>query len=320
MKRSATRAVRIDRLALPGDWKARLARLQDSAADLDKTPRLQRPGLRADGKTIIYGRDRIAAAHLHGDKTVECDLWQCTDAEAERAELVENLRRPEDQDALKAALVDWERRQLAPAKVTNCYVSDAPKLGKPVAGEEKGPARAAVAAQLGTTPAAIKQAEYRERKAAREAEEAPAVEETAAMETWGVVVSASALKSAALTQGYIDEMDALLRRVVAAVTKGQETLPETVAQRLELQRVRMELRAVSARLRSLRPEALCVFCKGVSRYQANCQGCGGTGFIGQEAIDRAPKELKRKGAGAGIFVGANDFRVLGQVDDGPEAA
>jgi hypothetical protein len=117
VKLLATRKVKLASLTLPGDWKSRLAsaHVQAAASDLEKTPRLQRPGFRSDGKTIVYGRDRLAAAWVAGERTIEVDVWECTDIEAERAEAVENLRRADNQDAIKARLVALEVRAVGNA-------------------------------------------------------------------------------------------------------------------------------------------------------------------------------------------------------------
>lgn len=290
MRLLRTSKVKLASLRLPGDWKRRLAdpRTKAAADDLPITPRLQRPGVREDVKTIIYGRDRLAAAWLAGERMVEVDVWECTDIEAERAEQVENLRRNDDQDAIKARLVQIEIRRARGADddadiATECCEA-APSRGEVAA------ARKAVAEKLGTTPAAIGQAERRARGWGAEA--APAEAEPC-IETWGTVLPAAFLAEAAGIQAVVDKLDSRLREVVKAITEGQEGLPEATSQRLGLQGLRMVVKDASAHLRALRPEALCVYCKGAD--EGPCTGCGGTKLMSEGAVASSPKELRTGG-------------------------
>lgn len=321
MKLIATRKVKLATLYLPGDFKRRVAseHVKAAAKDLAKTPRLHRPGVRGDGKTIIFGRDRIAAAQVAGEKAIDVDVWECTDAEAERAEVIENLhRRSDNRDELVARLVALE---VDSARVSRTATIDTTCTDEPPTKQEKVAARKAVAEKLGTTSGAIKAAERRAGHGWGDegAAEAPAVEAT--IETWGVPLHEAVLTSAKFQQDYIDKLDGKLRQVVAAITEGQENLPEPVSQRMELQRLRLLMRDVSARLRSTRPVAVCPVCKRVPRFLEGCAMCGGTGLASEEEVKRAPKETTKKGGKAGIFVGPGDFRALDQVGNGdPRAA
>lgn len=322
MKLLGPATVKISSLLLPGDWKDRIAdpRLKAAAADLEKTPLLQRPGLMRDRRTIIWGRDRIAVSHLAGQKTVDVDIWDCTEDEADRAELVENIRRHDDQDEIKARLVALEVRIARAAKgdsiATKCCDTDSRQPDR----REKAAARKAVAETLQTTPAAIKQAELRSGWGEEEPEEPSAADPS--IETWGVNLGAEVLSTAALVQGYIDKLDAQFRRLVMVITEGQENLPEEWSRRLELQRLRLLLRDTASAVRTRRPEALCPVCKRVPQFLPNCAMCGGTGLASTDEVKRAPKETTKRGGKAGIFVGPGDFRAVDDVggDDEPEAA
>lgn len=329
MKRLAIRTVEIKNLGLPGDWLARIAsaRVKAKAADLTATPILQMPGVQAGTMRVIYGADRLAAMAVAGQTHAEVQVWEATDAEAARARIVENLhRRNDNQDALKAALVDLEHGQaIATAKaeeaereaqeadnpaqafttqevITEQPVPKLPTAAKP--GRPKGErskARERVAADAGTTPAAIKQAEVRAKKKAQ-----PKPAGIPGFDDFDLPVSYADRMEALVSA--LDSADQQFRGVVsrlnaaaaAVATDAGPGLGATVETWRALRDRAVEL---GKEVRRLRPRAVCPYCKAVPGEVENCGSCRGCGYATGERMQGVPPELLGRGEAAAIYVG-----------------
>jgi ParB-like chromosome segregation protein Spo0J len=300
-----TAKVKIDALKLPGDWKLRLAdpRVQELADSFATVPLLQRPGIRKD-REIIWGRDRLAACHLAGHGKIDVDIWECTDDELRVAELTENARRRAgNRDQLVAELVAElarqhrrDERESAEEAAENPMDAFEPGGGggfsdrnKVLRSEEptkaeKAAARKAAAKLLGTTPAAVKQAELRA-KAVEEA--APAVEEPAAP---GAAVAAA-----------LKEIDGLLVAAQKRITKLTQDEPE-LSVRFTPSFPKTRLQEAAAYLRDMSPASECAYCKGVPSEQPKCDPCKASGWLTRGQLKDVPAELRVTGEGAAIYV------------------
>lgn len=134
-----------------------------------------------DDGALVAGRDRIAAAMLRGAEEITVRVGEFTPYELRRATLIEQLRRPANQDALVAELVALKEQEFREGETThdpgtpghpacppsrelpNNMFTNSP--GRPTT--PRGAARAAVAVDTGKTVDAVRAAERRaEQKAA----------------------------------------------------------------------------------------------------------------------------------------------------------
>lgn len=277
MKFLRTGKVKIAALALPGDWRARLAseHVRDLARSVDELALIHRPTVRDGDNAIITGRDRIAAMHLLGHEVIDVDVFTATDHEVQLAIIVENLRRRVDnRDKLLADLADLYRRfETQPAEV----VVQPEQQSKP--GRKKAPttvAREKAAAAAGVTTEAVRAAENREK--ARHAELTPEAAEVPAA-PWADVA------------GALDAIDRLLVQAKTLLTKLTTAHPRQV-ERFPVHAARTALADATTLLRGMRPHSACPYCVKYLGGDYWCPACHGSLWITADQAAQVPKDLK----------------------------
>lgn len=318
------RTVALSSLSLPGDWKHRLSseRIRAMAASGDI---LQPPGVRAADRSLIFGGDRLAAMHARGEAEAEVWLIDCTEAEASRMRIVENLhRRADNADALKDQLVALELRLAAERETmgnsTTSVTSETNDADLPPDTElprgpkksPKGLAREAAAAALGTTPEAIRSAEKREAARAKaatspvEGQPGSPVADHADGQATPPLVPGLEVATA------LDEIDRHLRAAMAGITRLAKAHPE-LTERFPLGSLKWTLRETAAGLRACTPAGGCAYCKSWPTELPNCGACKGSNWLTADQQKDVPAELLAGGEGEGIFVGG-EFVTLAELD------
>lgn len=345
MKFLHTKRVKIERLHLPGDWKKRLAapHVQELASSLKDIPVLQPPGVRKDGKTIIWGHDRLAAMYIAGLKEVDVNVWDCGDDEATIATKAENaFRREADRQARKelvaiyTARYEEEDRLAREEKVRANYGGNGTRNGAQLKGAPEanrspqqngaapargrpttpaGKAREAVAKATGVSKNRLEKELSEDRakeKAQPTAPDAPPgpLED---FETWGLPVSIEMRRQVIDARAVIEE---LANRLTAAVTATTRVADQSgvLASELELQHMRRELQHFGALARGQWPVAICPSCKLVPDLLTNCRTCRQVGTVGKAKMSGSvPPELLKGGEDAGVFTGPNEFTRLSEL-------
>lgn len=243
------------------------------------------------GLVLLAGRDRIAADLLNKETFVWVKVVQTDSIGARRIEREENLKRRSDakeRDRLLAEEVeDAKKTILADEKKSAAEAKDAPgKADKPsekaVRGRKKTietKAREKVAAKHRTTPEAVRKATERAKKASEP--EKPA---KAPINAHGHALSASLIGSVTAIQAAIDGIDKHVRQALAEATKLAGT-----AGAPSLADVTVALQGAGARIRAMRPDSVCLTCKGKGK---DCTGCGGRGWVTKSSGKDVPEELK----------------------------
>jgi len=246
------------------------------------------PTIRAQGKRLLCGRDRLAAALLNKRSRIWVHVADCDDDEAKGLELRENIyRRPVANRAeMLAELVALKEQHLRAAAESG----DMSPLPRGASDQTvKAEARKQVARAAGITPASVKKAEQR---AADKAEADPFAPVGEVASEWipnlkllGVPGDdARALcELAAPRQAAIDEADKHLRLAQAALKR--------VEQDTAMQQLYADVHRVASRVRSCRPEMICPWCKNVPALRATCSGCQMAGYVSEEQGRGAPREL-----------------------------
>lgn len=296
--------VKLDRLCLPGDFKARLASPHVKALS-ESGDIIQPPSVRREGMSVICGADRIAAMSLRGQTEVEVFIVDVDEQEAERMRIVENLhRRADNQDALKGALVELELRRAETARATEWGGEEEEETTQPVntgrgdlkPGRPKTPvglAREAAAAAIGTTPEAIRSAEKRVKAGAQQAD-------AGLRATVSSAAAPPPLPGADIAAA-LDEIDRHLMAAVRAVTQLAKGHPE-LTERFDVQGLKWKLqREVAPGFRAMRPQRECPYCKAVPGITDTCPACRGSNWLAMDQLNGIPPELERKGKDAGVF-------------------
>jgi hypothetical protein len=268
-----TKFVKVSALGLPGDWKARL---KDKRVQKELAPSIEATGglidlpvVRTNVKPakVLSGADRLAAlsflgrAHRVEVRTVECD-----DLEARRIEASANAHRRQDRDAWMAKLVAIEEDAARAKVVEEVIASEAPRAEKP----KKGKAYETVAAESGTTPAAVKQAAYRDRKKRGEVK-SPAPK--ASIKTLGLEVGEVVLAAADTVKTALMKADVHLRQAMEAVNSldGGKLIDLHL-----LKQMREHIDIAGQSVRERIPYAACPRCK---RGGEMCSACLGYGWV-----------------------------------------
>jgi hypothetical protein len=272
--------------------------------------------------TLRGGKHRFAAALNRGRKTIEAIVVSGTPEEIEVFALVEQVKRRGSTDAEIARLVELqhptpaqtfpeveEEPPLAPLCSRrdceepceegsgSCYEHthhEAPrKPGRPTQG--KTDALKAVAQVTGKSVAAVKQADYRARKAQEATPETPSSPVAACIDTFGVSVPESVLRDA---QEHLDVLEGVTRAMVAQQAAVTRFANEHGNMLLKVNEPMHDAAALAA---SLKPASVCLWCK-CTRYRKGCNGCGGKGWLTAGGLRTAtdPK-LKLIGDAAGIW-------------------
>lgn len=344
MKFIGVKRLKIEALKLPGDWK-KILKSDDAgtlAESLAHVPILQRPGVRKKDRAVIWGRHRLAALHIDGQRSAEVDLWDCSDEELALAKDVENAFRRGPDVMSRMRLIERWAKEIADARAEDAgekpeaaernkrdNVPVIAQRGKPKTA--KGEARERVAALAGVTPETLRKQEQRAKakEPAKPIEwgdmSGPGGKELADQHHWiaqlrsfeyyGLIdlVTEDFARLVVETRRAIDQVDKDLRRTLAGITEMEKTISPSVFADLDLQTVYSRIQQQASALRAIYPVALCPYCKGVSDLMRRCKGCNGLSTVGQEALDRAPEELRAGGDGAGVFVKPNEFRRLSEL-------
>lgn len=285
-------------IVAPGDLNARMKapHVVELAISTDRLGK--RPGNRPwvmkvrHGWKLIAGRDRFAAHSINGEKQLPVEVvLEATTEELATLERHENLhRRQDNRAAMIREEVEAEALRIAALRTSDTSVS---KVGRPKSAEAE--AREHVAARLGTTPGAVKEAVRREkvREGAAgstgspvEAPAAPVIPPSP-IETFGnelpervrgeVVPVLAALKDVLLHVGRAKTAAQALM-LVSFDTAPQARIEDAIA---ELQGM----------VRGLTPTHACPYCikKGVDK---RCAACGGNGYVTKAVFASAPAELR----------------------------
>ena len=85
-----------------------------------------------------------------------------------------------------------------------------------------------------------------------------------------------------------------LRAMDQRLRQDQRELAQLLHLVPEGQRLHAAVHRVAAYVRSVLPEHLCPYCKSTVPVRPTCLGCKGTGWVGEDAWQRAPKELREE--------------------------
>jgi len=308
----------IKSLRLPGDIAARKKQqnvidLAADIAELGEEP-INAPVFSTEGD-IIAGRDRMAALLINKAKRCWIRVAEADEQERSDLEASENLhRRVDNRDELIARRVHRLVEKIAAKKGRI-----ASRRGVAAMRQDKAEARKTVARELGTTAKAVKSAEERHARVAKDPtknEAIPSVAGTLGTPSThesaeaarggeaavllpagvGVPVSAAFLLRFDTAQAAIVKADALLQQAQAALSalKDPALFPSALYQRL-----RAEVHAAAHNVRQAKPRSVCPYCRdpeGADHRRANCNGCGALGYLVEEQMAAVPLELLQPGA------------------------
>ena len=314
--------IKLSSLILPGSWRKKLDadNLAALRKSLDEGAQFQ-PVRITTARHVVYGFHRIAATMDAGKKTIRADVAEYdTAAEQEKDGITENLQRlvltkDEERRAL-ARLVELRTGEIEvvaagktaqPAETADTHGVDNPQPAEnlPTAAKAKtkpqSPRRQAikrVAKETGRSEDTVE-------RAMKEAAPAPPSEPPPpCVRTFGVPLPASVDGRARRVQATIDEADKHLR----ALAKLVNGLVEGGAPEKYAQAARNALADAADRIRGLRPESACPWCKGFANVAA-CYFCQGAGYADAERMKKdIPRELLLEGVDAMVADGLGKFR------------
>lgn len=284
----------------PGDLNARMKapHVVELAISTDRLGK--RPGNRPwvmkvrHGWKLIAGRDRFAAHSINGEKQLPVEVvLEATPEELATLERHENLhRRQDNRAAMIREEVEAEALRIAALRTSDTSVS---KVGRPKSPEAE--AREHVAARLGTTPGAVKEAVRREKVREGAAEGAAKQKETG--------TSSASASSPSPIETFGNALPGRVRdEVVPVLTALKDVLlhvgrAKTAAQALMLVsfdtaahgRIEDAIAELQGMVRGLTPSHACPYCikKGVDK---RCAACGGNGYVTKAVFASAPAELR----------------------------
>lgn len=285
--------------------RAKEPHVKDLAADIAQHGEepIQAPTIRMPGKTLLCGRDRMAALSVNKVKRVWVHVAQCDDMEARELELSEGIyRRAENRAELIAQLVALKEQQVA-AEQAEREQKDPGSVSRSAQDTPRATARRQVAQAAGITVEAVRQDEARARQRAvapgvtvsraapdrvmnvEAPEAAPADEPMPSLNLLGCDDSSTraVCKFAAPLQWAIDDCDKHLRLALGALTRVAG-MPVGLKLRAAVDRA-------AAVVRAERPESVCPKCKGLPKSTVGvCDFCSGEGFVSAERAKQAPRE------------------------------
>lgn len=266
-------------LRLPGDFKKRSEQphVQERAASIASVGLIHEPLVRRVGKhwEPIAGIDRIAAHHVAGKESIRVKVVECTDEEARRIRLEENIQRRHDTGEQSRLALELLEKFVAEETTLEESLPEKPKEGA------KTRARKRVAAELGISPETVRKKEWEARDTTPKG---PPIR------TLGMNLSAEFTAQVTKAQAYLEATEALLKRAQSNVTTMANDL-SIVFPKPRLERLREEIHSQAAHVRGLMPVSLCPWCKGLDAVQEHCSACFGTGFITKSQEKAVPKEL-----------------------------
>ncbi len=268
--------VACSKLYLPGDFPDRLKskRVEDLAKSVHSLGGfIHEPVVRKSDGKVLCGIDRIAAAFWLKQDMVRVKLVECSDEEAQRIEIDENLHRryseQEKEELIRRALEMPET--IAPRIAYIKKPQGRKKLASTIAIEE-------VAMKLGVSPSTIRKKRYKKRPS-----EPP-------IRDLGMQLAPDWQAKAIAAKKVMEEDAAALRRQEKAITDLLAN-EYAVVQRPRLLRLLEVVSEAATLARDLTPSSLCPGCKGLAGVQEHCGFCLNAGYItkGQEA--GIPREL-----------------------------
>jgi len=295
-----TKTIKLSKIVLPGDFKARLTapHVADLAASVQTHGLMHPPTVEAGTMRLLAGHDRVAALMAAGVKSVTVNLAEGDERELERLSIAENLhRRRDDEVALRRRyLGEIEREIVAETLQASETVDDTSRNygdsvplirpGRPKT--PKGAARERVARETGVTPAALKKADQRAAKAAEPEE--PAAPPPPPIRTLGVELPDAMAADVAGVQRHLDAIDQYLRRSQGELTALGKEHGGAIAH-ARLQRLQREVHSAASLVRGSRPDTVCAYCKLEPTLQDVCNGCGGLGYLTADQVEHVPREL-----------------------------
>ena len=282
--------VPLSRLRLPGDLRDLVAdpKLKGLAQGFSDVGQINPVLIRKSDGRFICGRKRAAAAIRLGLKRLWVTWVDCDDNECELLTISENLHRAETGEpaALAAQYVE---------KLAHKITSDDPRPprwpnGKPTTARVA--AREMVAEQRGIQPESVRRYEHKDRQARglppRKRGRPPhgEVAPRPVLKTLGVDPDEEFIAKVAEVANAIERATGMLTRARTVLASVESPLPRTSNQQLI-----QELESTLAKVKSLKPAALCPWCKSLEALVEQCEGCGGVGWLGKGQLNGVPPEL-----------------------------
>lgn len=318
-----TKRIKLDTIVLPAGFAKRkkephVARLAES---IKAGGMIALPVVTDKPRKLVAGGDRLAALMLNKTASHEVRLVRGTPEEIEALMLEENLlrRRGDDYDAMTRRLVELHRGAIeseakavvgrgkdgeelaappwsgAPTDADWKSTDTPKKRGRPKTSQ--GAARELVAKATGKSPEAVRQAEKRAKEAEKEAAKPPGPPPPP-VETWDLVLDSRTVKEfeiVRICQAAIDETERFLKSALRSINalKDGGALAKAVHSRCA-----SSVQEAGAVVRRAGVDAICPYCKHVPTLRKDCTGCGGTGYVSNDALDNIDAALKQKGSSA----------------------
>lgn len=280
--------VKVSSLNLPSGIKARMK--EPHVVELAESIRLNggepmnRPLFRWPVRDLIAGGDRMAATLLNKTAKITVRRVKCSDQEAKRLELDENLRRR--QDNRKEMLAEASKLKAAELKAEQeAKAKEAKESGTPVPAKKPEPikkqAREAVAAKAGIKAESVRKAEQRAKKAAEPKKEPPPPKPP--VETLGVELSKGLIHVIDRIQVCTEEFQESSKTLLREVSRIAGILPAPVLVRLQ-----DAAKALGDVGKEVHPACVCPKCR--AKGDEKCQLCKGAHYVREEQMRDIPKE------------------------------
>lgn len=254
------------------------------------------------------GKHRFAAALNCGLKHIDAIVIDGTPEEIETFALVEQVRRRRSSDAEISRLVELQhptpeqtfpelKDEEVPWNDKSEDVGSTIEPEPPLAPKSKVEAIKAVAEVTGKTEAAVRQADYRARKAKDTQPEPPSEPVAACIDTCGVPVSDDVLRDAQEHMYLLVKVRATLTAQQAAITRFAKDHGNL------LLRINEPIHDATFLAIAHTPASVCLWCKCVKSRRKGCPGCKGSGWVTAGALKAITDErLRKRGSEAGIWV------------------
>jgi hypothetical protein len=250
---------------------------------------------------LLGGKHRFAAALNKRLPVVWALLLEGTPEELEHACLVEQIRRRQPTDAEIARLVELEHP--TPAQTFPDVEDDAEEEprgpGRPSTGKREAIER--VAALTGRTPAAVKQAEYRERKKDASPDEYSTEAPSRCLDWFDLPADEEVEAHAQLEHSFLEGIEKTLVKLQGDCTRHAADYPH----------VKQDLHCAAVSCRQQKPNTVCPHCK-LTKMRSACLACRGRGWLRACEVTSIPLPLLARGPEAGVFV-AGKFTLLTEV-------
>lgn len=282
--------VKVSSLNLPSGIKARMK--EPHVVELAESIRLNggepmnRPLFRWPGRDLIAGGDRMAATLLNKTTKITVRRVKCSDQEAKRLELDENLRRRQDNRkemlAEASKLKEAELKAEAARKAEEAKASGTPVPPSKKAEPIKKKAREAVAAKAGIKPESVRKAEQRAKKAAEPKKE-PEPRKPYPIETLGVELTKGLVTVLDRIQVCTEEFQETSKTLLREVSRIAGIVPAPVLVRLQ-----DAAKALGDVGKEVHPACVCPKCR--AKGDEKCQLCKGAHYVREEQMRDIPKE------------------------------